>query len=275
MVEGFGTWGEWGQGPGGGGPNEFNGVGAHGVLNYVNRYLQPLVGGSGGGGGGAGQSQTAFGGNGGGGGGAILISSSRDVQIVGGIDARGGQDRVENRRRLQNGGNGSGGAVRVQADRITLAGAIGVEGGGGSEGGGLVRLEAYKRTLVPGYVVAGTSPILAPPTETRSFDQPGRGLTVVSVAGKPVSQPPRGDLEFPDVIFAEAGEIAVKVQSAGIPDGSPVRLRVTSGQALIVKPADAEPAVRLSGGVATFTLTVPQGRGTIQATSEFTTGSAP
>ena len=37
----------------------------------------------------------------------------------------------------------------------------------------------------------------------------------------------------------------------------------------ITKPSSGEPEVRLSGGKADFKLTVPKGRGTLQALTEF------
>ena len=55
------------------------------------------------------------------------------------------------------------------------------------------------------------------------------------------------------------------VKAQNIPDGTPVRLRVSSSSALITKPAQGESAVTLAGGTASFTLTVPKGTGTIQA----------
>jgi hypothetical protein len=39
---------------------------------------------------------------------------------------------------------------------------------------------------------------------------------------------------------------------------------------VIEKPAAGEPPALLNGGTATFTLTVPRGRGTLQAFAEFT-----
>ena len=58
-------------------------------------------------------------------------------------------------------------------------------------------------------------------------------------------------------------------QGQNIPDGTPVRLRVTMIGNVINKPAAGERPALLSGGTATFTLTVPRGQGTIQSFVEF------
>jgi len=42
---------------------------------------------------------------------------------------------------------------------------------------------------------------------------------------------------------------------------------------IITKPGEGEPAVTLAGGTATFTQTVPNGSGTIQAFADFKLGS--
>jgi hypothetical protein len=88
----------------------------------------------------------------------------------------------------------------------------------------------------------------------------------------------------PNVTFTTPGDITVTVQGQNIPDGTPVRLRVTMVGNVKELPhpayghplpsdgrgtAAGEPNVSLSGGTATFTLTVPRGRGTLQAFAEF------
>ena len=252
-----------GQGPGGGSP----GVGAQdgsnggqryaqqGTYNgtYGNAYLQPLLGGSGGGGGGSGFSDS--GGNGGGGGGAILISSARDIVINGGIFANGG-------RGSSYAGFGSGGGIRLVADRISGGGSLQANGGGA----GRIRLEAYYRSLA-----GNTTPVssVSAPIATRNFDHTS-ALTVSKVAGAVIAQPPTGSSISPDVIFTAAGSITVEVTGKGIPDNTPVTLRVTTATGVINKPAQNEPVVPLVGGKASFTVTVPAGLGTIQAFAQFT-----
>ena len=252
-----------GQGPGGGSPgvgaaDSYNGgqiYGQQGTYNgtYGNAYIQPLLGGSGGGGGGSGYSNS--GGNGGGGGGAILISSSRDIVINGGILANGG-------RASSYAGVGSGGAIRLVADRISGGGSLQANGGGA----GRIRLEAFYRSLA-----GNTSPVssVSAPIATRNFDS-SSALIVSKVAGSVIAQPPTGSSTNPDVIFTAAGTITVEVSGKGIPDNTPVTLRVTTANGVITKPAQADPATTLIGGKASFTLTVPAGLGTIQAFAQFT-----
>jgi hypothetical protein len=245
-----------GEGPGGGLPGitrtQIGSDGRYASASYGNPYIQPLIGGSGGGGGGS--DEANVGGNGGGGGGAILISSSRDVVVKGGIYANGGgaaQNAV-----LSNGGRGSGGAIRLQADRITINGDV------QANNDGRIRLEAFYLT-VNGAIQPAHVP--AAPTITREFDTSTNLLLITSVAGQNVVQPPRGDLLNPDVIFSEPGPISVTVRGTNIPDGSLARLRVTTSGGVLTPSA-----IPLTNGLATFTVTVPRGHGTLQAFADFT-----
>lgn len=263
-----------GQGPGGGsaptdpdvdgGPGTYDGT-------YGNRLIQPLIGGSGGGGASATDSQS--GGNAGGGGGAILIASSRDITINGSLQANGGLARtgapVWNG---EYGGGGSGGAIRLVADRVLGSGTIQANGGdsygSGSDGGaGRVRIEAFYRPIVP-----SASPVASAtaPTETDELTTTRR-LWIANVAGEAVGNNPTGSLLSPDVVFTQTGNITITVNSENIPSGTPVNLRITTVEGVINLPADGQPDITLSGsGVANFTVTVPAGLGTIQATAEFT-----
>ena len=210
------------------------------------------------GGGGSGSTTSGFGDNGGGGGGAILLASSRDITVNGAIRANGGAG-------FGGSGAGSGGAIRLQADRITLNNAARLE----AADDGRIRLESYERaitgTILP--INAFNTAISLPVTASAG---PESTLRVITVAGQNVVQPPSGDLLSPDVTFSAPGDITVTVQGQNIPDGTPVKVRVTMVGNLINKPAAGEPNVVLSGGTATFTFTVPRGRGTIQSFAEFT-----
>ena len=86
-----------------------------------------------------------------------------------------------------------------------------------------------------------------------------------SVAGQNAVQPPRGDLLNPDVIFSEPGAVSVTVRGTNIPDGSFARLRVTTSGGVL-----APSALPLTNGLATFTVTIPRGHGTLQAFADFT-----
>ncbi len=252
-----------GQGPGGGEPlaGERDQAKLSGkyALVYGNPYVQPLVGGSGGAG--AYANGGLRGSRGGGGGGAILISSSRDIVIgtSGLISANGGTHENLNR---DPAGSGSGGGIRLQADRIAITGNV------AANPDGRVRVESYEREVRPGSLSVGGSLSFSAPVPTQSFDTTAALLNIVSVAGQNVALPPKGDLRNPDVIFSSAGEVVVTVQADTLPNGTPVKLRVTAPGTVINKPADGEPRVSLAGGRANFTLNVPKGVVTLQAFAE-------
>ncbi len=253
--------GQPGQGPGGGLPGTQPSTDRDGKpgtfsATYGNLYLQPLIGGSGGGG--ASSGATSNGGAGGGGGGAILIASSKDIIVNGSIKSEGGLRSVTN----SVGGNGSGGAVRLVADRVIGSGSVDVDTTG------RIRIEGFFRALAgsTGNSIAASG---AAPVATFAASAQGQ-LIVSSVAGQNVAQPPTGSLTTPDVVFTQAGQITVTVTGTGIPNGTPVRLRITTSGGVIALPAQGAPAVTLSGGNATFTATVPAGTGTIQSFADYT-----
>jgi len=253
-----------GQGPGGGLPgthptNQRDGQhGNYGDPNlpgtYGNVFIQPLVGGSGGGGGASSDSDN--GGNGGGGGGAIFIASSRDIVVNGAIEANGGGHEW----RASLGGRGSGGSILLRADRISGTGRLDAHDGGNNSG--RIRLEAFYRQLA-----GQTRPVSvnSAPIANTDFNTLG-SLTVTRIAGNNVPPVPSGNTLTPDVIFTSAGPIAVTVQGAGIPVGTPVRLRVTTSEGVIA----AGPVNLAADNTAVFSdVNVPAGIGTIQAFAEF------
>ena len=244
-----------GAGPGGGLPGVTASQTGQPGTNTGNIYNQPLVGGSGGGGGAS--NADTDGGGGGGGGGAILIASSGDISIAGSITASGGSG---NNYGAGIGGNGAGGTIRIVGDRVTGNGTI-------STGAtGRVRLEAYYRNFIGGITgQAAQSAPVAPPAQVANG-----ALNVTSVAGNNVAQPPTGNTNTPDVVFTAPGAVTITVTANGIPDGTPVKLRITLTGATINLPATGAPAVVLANGTAQFSATVPAGVGTIQATAEYT-----
>ena len=251
-----------GQGPGGGlsgtavTPTDLR-DGQPGLYRdaYGNVFLQPLLGGSGGGGGAS--SETTDGGNGAGGGGAIMIASSRDIFLNGSIHANGGDMEFSF---ASYGGRGSGGAILLRADRILGNGILEAYGGTTSFPNGRTRTEAYVRVLGGAQIPPAVVGLPAPNGELNLVGS----LVITSVDGANVSQPPGGNLQTPDVVFSEAGPVNVVVNATGIPDGTPVTLRVATADSVI----QAGP-VNLAGGSASFNLTVPKGLGTLQAIAEF------
>lgn len=254
-----------GQGPGGGAPGTAQQTnpqnlrdGQDGAYNgtYGNAFLQPLIGGSGGGGGAS--NDGTDGGNGGGGGGAILIASSRDITLNGVIRANGGDRQWSG---ASQGGRGSGGAILLRADRVLGPGSLEAYGGSTGNPNGRIRVEAYVRSLTGGQ---NPTAVVGLPAASGELNQVG-ALSIVSVKGVNVAQPPTGNLNTPDVVFSEAGPVNVVVSGTGIPNGTPVTLRVTTANSIIT----AGP-VNLQGGTATIPVTVPAGLGTLQATAQYT-----
>jgi hypothetical protein len=247
------------------------------ISTYGNTYLQPLVGGSGGGG--SASSDSVDGVSGGGGGGAILIASTRDITINGRILANGGDAGYLHYNNYNNNsynsfytgsGAGSGGAIRLVADRVIGKGNLRARGGNNnyyySDGQiiattGRIRIEAYERDLAnsPSNFPA---PFQAPPIQTSPIKDHGK-LRVVSVAGEDVEEPSSGDLETPDVVFDTPGVVKIVVVGQNLTNGTQVRVRITMRGSSIVSEA-----VALTNGQAEFNINVPAGEGTIQAYSE-------
>ncbi len=255
-----------GQGPGGGLPGTAQSTnptnlrdgqnGEYAPSAYGNVFIQPLIGGSGGGGGSS--SDDWDGGNGGGGGGAILIASSRDITVNGSIAANGGDYQWSN---ASYGGRGSGGAILLRADRITGTGSLDAYGGHTSIQNGRIRLEAYFRSITGGSRPTSVNSV---PSANADFNTIGT-LAVTRIAGNNVAQPPGGNVLNPDVVFTAAGPITVEVTATGVPNGTPIRLRIATSSAVITPPP-----VNLANGSATFAgVTVPAGVGTVQAFAEF------
>ncbi len=253
-----------GTGPGGGTAatqrRQDGGDGLHNQSGgYGNIFLQPLVGGSGGGGGGS--TEDTDGGNGGGGGGAILLASSRDISITGQVRANGGNRQHSG---VSWGGRGSGGSILIRADRVSGNGSFRAVGADEGNDNGRVRIEAYDRDFT-----GSTRPgiVFSLPVAGQDFAAVGT-LTVTRIAGQNVAQPPTGSLVNPDVLFTQAGPIEVTITGQGIPNGTEIRLRVTTKDGVVT----AGPEF-LTGGSAQFTLTVPAGTGTVQAFADYRTSN--
>jgi hypothetical protein len=250
-----------GEGPGGGLPGtttgQYGGSGGYGTPGseplggpaYGNRLVRPLLGGSGGGG--SASSDTSDGSNGSGGGGALLIASSDTIQISGSIHANEGPLSCFS---TSCGGYGSGGAIRLVANRIEGNGSLSAYSSGGGQG--RIRLEAF---FVPSSLNVSPLHTAALPLTTGLANA---GLIrITSVAGQVVPTPPGGNTNTPDVVFTAAGNITISLATTTIPPGTPLTVRVTAaGQVISVQstPTDAS-------GNAMATVTVPAGVGTIQA----------
>ena len=246
-----------GEGPGGGlpGTNVVNPEGGtYGAAGWAGLF-PPLLGGSGGGG-----SVAYFsddGNNGGGGGGAILVASSGTIRVDGSIHATGGSTSTPTYAGF---GSGSGGAIRLVANRIEGNGLITAVGGGGNGGPGRIKTEAFvfQLTNLTNPIATEDRPVPTCPTDLGS-------IRITSIAGQVVPLSPGGNTASPDVIFSQAGPITVYLATTNIPQGTPLTVRVaTVGQVIIVPNNLVN-----SAGNASATLTVPAGFGTIQAYAEY------
>lgn len=198
--------GEPGLGPGGGQPKGD----VHG--RWVGpASLVPLIGGSGA----AGYFITGgYPKPGGAGGGAILIASSTATTVTGAIIANGIQ--------LPEAYAGSGGAIRLVANKLTVSGQLYALGPAGNHG--LIRLEAPLTSLM----VTGTispSPILAP---INPVVQPVAipSLRIVSIGGFPVPDYAGTRLDTIDLMLPRtlAEQVPVVIEGRNIPPGTHVSM---------------------------------------------------
>lgn len=166
----------------GGGPGASHNYASYGTLGYTpagsvygNPQILPLIGGSGGGGLNPGYS-------GGAGGGAILIAATGTITVTGYVNAMGGNGQYF----------GSGGAIRLLADKIIVQQQSGLNalGGGGHDiSAGRIRLEANSFSLAP----ISPAPSTAPPAAIPVLFPPSQPKTVitkidtVSASGDPQS----------------------------------------------------------------------------------------
>jgi hypothetical protein len=197
---------------------------------YGNTQLVPLIGGSGGSGGCVASTDTATdasGGSGGGGGGAIRIESTTSIALTGQISAIGGSGGV-GRSGGTPGGGGSGGAINLIAPSITGGGQL-YAYGGGSGGAGYVSLNAasntYTGTDSAGGVTPTIRPLVAPPLPTFTSVPT---VTINSVNGVTVPQPPTGAFQTPDVTINAATAVTINISAVGVPVGTVVLLNVQS-----------------------------------------------
>jgi hypothetical protein len=221
--------GQPGLGPGGGVP----GVSAARWVGPLS--LVPPVGGSGG----ADNNITYVSQGGGGGGGAICIAASGSITVEGGgaISANGV---------VVGGGTwGSGGAIRLVASRLSMAGAIQAQSGSF----GMIRLEAplealsYTGFSAPPPVISPINPAIAVTTQP--------ALNIVSVGGFPVPSYAGARYDAADIVLPNSlpDPINVVVVASNIPVGSQVTATFGAGSGTVT------PGV-LAGTFASSTATI-------------------
>ncbi|HAO80728.1 MAG TPA: hypothetical protein DCQ92_17500 [Verrucomicrobia subdivision 3 bacterium] len=227
--------------------------GSRGLI-YGNSYLIPLLGGSGGGG-----SSSSLTGFGGGGGGAILIASSATIQLNGSISAYGGSG-------YSNGGDGSGGAVRLVALTITGSGVIATTGIN-VYGDGRVRFDTYLNNFAGAVSYAvftqGSQFVVIPTAGS------GTQLTITSVAGMPVSASPTGIITTPDAVISaqQSNPVPVVVQCSNIPLNTAITVTVTPVGGAPVSAVGYNSTGSLGSSTATISITMPRGGGFIYASA--------
>jgi len=214
--------------------------------------LVPLIGGSGGAGSdllcGNGYSYGLA--QGGGGGGAIAIASSTSISVIGGaILANGDAAARVNLQPPCSGSSGSGGAVRLVANSITV--------GYTSDGeyspniaAAVVRFEAplgqvnYANCCGTAPVISTINPEIAP-TKPPS-------LTILSIGGYPVPSYSGSSFSSIDLLLPAqwADPIPVVVQGNNVPVGSPVTVNFSGS------PSATSTTANLTGTSATSTVTV-------------------
>jgi hypothetical protein len=203
-----------GYGPGGG---------QNGIDNNNGRWvgslsLVPIIGGSGG----------ATNGNIGGlgGGGAIVLASTSSVIISGEL-------RANSTDYPSACCNGSGGAIRIVSNSITITGTLKAVSYG-SNNSGIIRLEApaaqrnFSGTAMPTPVFAEINPVIIPSNPPT--------LTIASIGGYTVpsysaGRPDRVDLMLPSQL---TDPLNVIIQGSNVPSGTQVQLQLsgTSGTAM-------------------------------------------
>ena len=246
--------GSAGLGPGGGlaagaGAGSYGTKGTHASgPTYGNAMALPLIGGSGG--------STV----GAAGGGAILIAAGNGVTVNGSIAARGGYSPC--------GGGGSGGAIRLLADSLTVgvSASLGAEGDGGG-GAGRIVLEA-NQTQISSPSISPMAAMYVPADPPRIWPESAApSVKITRVGGVNVPADPRASFDFPkqDISLATSGAITVGVEATNVPTTWSVVVRTVpkSGQ-------DTTTNATLVSGDASASVweaqvTVPKGFAALQA----------
>jgi hypothetical protein len=218
-------------GPGGfygGSPNQVGfGPGGGQLSSIANAHgkwigplsLVPIIGGSGG----AGFSGLI----GGGGGGGIVIASTTSISATGTIDARGfpGQSSSS---------CGSGGAVRLVANAVSVSGTIQANTSCSGGNNGVIRFEAptgslsFTGTATPAAILSTINPNIVADTNTPTLKF--NSIAGYSVPSNPAARPDAVDLLLPS---QTADPISVVVQGHNVPVDTPVGLNVSGSNATV------------------------------------------
>ncbi len=264
-VAGSGGFGPGGGGTGDGGGFGTGGFGGNGGDSYGQEAIVPLIGGSGGGG----RSNADFGG--GAGGGAILIGSNAGVIINAGgeVSARGGSAADDN----TDVGSGSGGAIRLVANRISGGGSLVAPGAteGDNGGDGRIRFEAPEITF-SGTTTPNTSVSFAP---GQVFASLAPELTVVSVRNElgvvfSVSDDPDARVTTTDAEVTGGTTYTVDIAARFVPPGTTVLVLVARANGTPFRFTSDPLAGTFNSSTTTAGITLSQGRADIQLRANWT-----
>ncbi len=280
---GAGSAGSFGLGPGsapvlapdcGSGTNGFGAshapvpaecVGSGAGLLYGNVGVMPLLGGSGG------NADDNTGGVGAGaGGGAILVAAPTQVTVgaVGSITAEGGAG--PGGPGFSYAGSGSGGAIRLRAETVSLSSGSQLVGRGGTGAGfstggnGRVRIEAG--TVNNGGTINGSQSIVNAPSVVFPAAPPPQ-LYVTSVCGQSAPSDPMWGINSADIDLNSASACTVNIEATGMPVGTIVVVRAIPARGSIIS-VNSTPMADAGGGLrtatATASVTFPAGRAELQ-----------
>jgi hypothetical protein len=193
-----------------------------------------------------------------------MIASSGTITVNGYVLARGG---CWNGSSCNNAAGGSGGAIRIVASVIAGGGRI--DAGGSCGGGdGRIRFDTYENDF-SGSIYGSSA--FSQGSQFVIIPSAGQGaqLTVISVAGVPVSASPTGLLATPDaVVSAQQGNpIAIVVQCTNIPLNTRITVSVTPMNGSPVSGTGYNTTGTQASSTATVTLNLPRGGGLIYATA--------
>jgi hypothetical protein len=234
-------------------------AGRRGGPLYGNEYVLPLQGGSGG----TGYTNLLIGA--GGGSGAILIAASGEIQLnaSGLIRANGGSG--ESTLGIFS-GDGSGGAVRLVATRISGHGTISASGGGIGGGNGWIRIDAIDYMFVGtthGVFTHGYQPVILL-TAGQSAQ-----LVVSSVGGVSLPPNPSGVITTPDAVISaqQSSPMPVVVSCMNLPLHTAITVTARPVNGPPVSAVGYNDTGNAASSTATVVIAVPRGGGQIYATA--------
>ncbi|OLB05240.1 MAG: hypothetical protein AUH14_08980 [Candidatus Rokubacteria bacterium 13_2_20CM_69_15_1] len=167
------------------------------------------------------------------GGGAVLIAANGTVTINGQIRTDGGAaGDTSNGGCAASGGTGSGGAIRLVANRLEGGGLVLARPGrrclgcsdpdrGGSRG--LIRLEAFTNTLGGDRTDPPASRALAPGPLTSPITT---AVAITKINGQTVPIPPQGVFGVTDLVLPAPGTVPIDIRTTGVPGGTTVQVTV-------------------------------------------------